>query len=169
MSYLKEILEAKGITMHDLAEMTGNAYSCITVMLKNDSYAFSHKKTQQKIADALGFTVNEIANGGESMRRKLIEVEVRKAVEHLTNALNKYSANPMYLSLAIFTKDNTLKCDGDPDGTPDYYTVRSYVADTEYEENIDRDGFVPKETIINEAARVYYGEDGIRTVIPFER
>lgn len=169
MSYLKEILEAKGITMHDLAEMTGNAYSCITVMLKNDSYAFSHKKTQKKIADALGFTVNEIANGGESMKRKLIEVEVRKAVEHLTNALNKYSPDPMYLSLSIFTRDETLKCDGDPDGTPDYYTVRSYVADTEYEENINRDGFVPKETIINEAARVYYGEDGIRKVIPFER
>ena len=55
MSYLKEIIKAKGITMHDLAEMTGNAYSCITVMLKNDSYAFSHKKTQKKIADALGF------------------------------------------------------------------------------------------------------------------
>ena len=68
MSYLKEILEAKGITMHDLAEMTGNAYSCITVMLKNDSYAFSHKKTQKKIADALGFTPNEIINGGEEMK-----------------------------------------------------------------------------------------------------
>lgn len=169
MSYLKEILEAKGLTMHDLAEMTGNAYSCITVMLKNDSYAFSHKKTQKKIANALGFTVNEIINGGEEMKRKIAEAEIKRGVEHIINALNKYSADPMYLSLSIFTKDNTLKCDGDPDGIPDYYTLRAYASDTEYDESIDKDVFVPKETLINETARVYYGEDGIRTVIPFER
>ena len=169
MSYLKEILEAKGITMHDLAEMTGNAYSCITVMLKNDSYAFSHKKTQKKIADALGFTPNEIINGGEEMKRKIAETEIKRGVEHIINALNKYSADPMYLSLSIFTKDNTLKCDGDPDGIPDYYTLRAYASDTEFDESIGKDVFVPKETLINETARVYYGEDGIRTVIPFER
>ena len=169
MSYLKEILEAKGITMHDLAEMTGNAYSCITVMLKNDSYAFSRKKTQKKIADALGFTPNEIINGGEEMKRKIAEAEIKRGVEHIMNALNKYSADPMYLSLAIFTRDNTLHCDGDPDGTPDFYSLRVHRSDTEYDESIDKDAFVPKETLINEAARVYYGEDGIRTVIPFER
>ena len=169
MSYLKEILEAKGITMHDLAEMTGNAYSCITVMLKNDSYAFSHKKTQKKIADALGFTPNEIINGGESMKKKLIGAEVIRATEHLARLLRTYYPDPMYLSLAIFTKDNTAKSDGDPDGIPDYYSVRVHSSDTEYEENIDNDTFVPKETLINETARVYYGEDGIRTVIPFER
>ena len=169
MSYLKEILKEKGITMQELADISGVAYSTITVMLKNDSYATSHRPIQKKIANALGFTVNEIINGGEEMKRKIAEAEIKRGVEHIINALNKYSADPMYLSLSIFTKDNTLKCDGDPDGIPDYYTLRAYASDTEYDESIDKDVFVPKETLINEAARVYYGEDGIRTVIPFER
>lgn len=169
MSYLKEIITAKGLTMHDLADLTGVAYPTITIMFKNDSFEYSHKGNQQKIANALGFTVNEIINGGEEMKRKIAEAEIKRGVEHIINALNKYSADPMYLSLAIFTKDNTLKCDGDPDGIPDYYTLRAYASDTEYDESIDKDVFVPKETLINETARVYYGEDGIRTVIPFER
>ena len=169
MSYLKEIIKAKGLTMHDLADLTGLTYSAITQMFKNDSFEYSHKGNQQKIANALGFTVNEIINGGESMKKKIAEAEIKRGVEHIINALNKYSADPMYLSLAIFTRDNTLKCDGDPDGTPDFYSLRVHQSDTEYDDSIDKDAFVPKETIINESARVYYGEDGIRTVIPFER
>lgn len=169
MAYLKEIIKAKGLTMHDLADLTGLTYSAITQMFKNDSFEYCHKGNQQKIANALGFTVNEIINGGEEMKRKIAEAEIKRGVEHIMNALNKYSADPMYLSLAIFTKDNTLKCDGDPDGIPDFYSLRVHQSDTEYDESIDKDVFVPKETLINEAARVYYGEDGIRTVIPFER
>ena len=102
------------------------------------------------------------------MKQEILVTEVRQAAEHLANVLNKYSDEPMYLSLAIFTKDKTVKCEDDPEGIPDYYSIRSYVADTEQEQTAD-DGFVPKETVINESARVYYGEDGIRTVIPFER
>ena len=169
MSYLKEIIKAKGLTMHDLADLTGLTYSAITQMFKNDSFEYSHKGNQQKIANALGFTVNEIINGGEEMKRKIAEAEIKRGVEHIINALNKYSADPMYLSLAIFTKDNTLKCDGDPDGTPDYYSLRAHTMDTDYEEAADGDRVVPWEVLINETARVYYGEDGIRTVIPFER
>ena len=169
MSYLKEIIKAKGLTMHDLADLTGLTYSAITQMFKNDSFEYSHKGNQQKIANALGFTVNEIINGGEEMKRKIAEAEIKRGVEHIINALNKYSTDPMYLSLAIFTRDNTLKCDGDPDGTPDYYSLRAHTMDTDYEEAADGDRVVPWEVLINETARVYYGEDGIRTVIPFER
>ena len=168
MSYLKAIIEAKGLTRHQVAEMSGLAYSSIVVILNNDSFEYSHKTTQLKLADALGFTVSEIINGGENMRKKLIETKVRQAVETLTMALNTYSDKPMYLSLAIFTKDKTVRTETDPEGTPDYYTVRSYVADTE-QEHTAGDFFIPKETVIDESARVYYGEDGIRQVIPFER
>ena len=150
MSYLKEILEAKGITMHDLAEMTGNAYSCITVMLKNDSYAFSHKKTQKKIADALGFTVNEIINGGESMKRKLIEAEVTRAAEHLTRLLRTYYPEPMHLHMTIFTKD--------ADGL-DYYDARVDDTTEELPEN---------RIIVDKTALVKFGEDGkILETIPY--
>ena len=51
MSYLKEILKEKGITMQELADTSGVAYSTITVMLKNDSYATSHRPIQKKIAN----------------------------------------------------------------------------------------------------------------------
>ena len=102
------------------------------------------------------------------MKNQLLRTEVLKAVEHLTMALNKYTDEPMYLSLAIFTKDKTVRAETDPEGIPDYYTVRSHVADTEHEHTAD-DFFIPKETVIDESARVYYGEDGIRQVIPFER
>ena len=145
MSYLKEILEAKGITMHDLAEMTGNAYSCITVMLKNDSYAFSHKKTQKKIADALGFTPNEIINGGEEMKKKLIEAEVIRATEHLARLLRTYYPDPMHCHITIFTRDND---------DLDYYDVR-------VDDGNDR-------KIVDHAADVRIGDDGkIAEVIPY--
>ena len=145
MSYLKEILEAKGITMHDLAEMTGNAYSCIIVMLKNDSYAFSHKKTQKKIADALGFTPNEIINGGEEMKRKLIEAEVIRATEHLARLLRTYYPDPMHCHVTIFTRDNN---------DLDYYDAR-----------VD-DGNEHK--IVDRAADIRIGEDGkIAEVVPY--
>ena len=163
MSYLKEIIKAKGLTMHDLADLTGLTYSAITQMFKNDSFEYCHKGNQQKIANALGFTVNEIINGGEEMKRKIAETEIKRGVEHIINALNKYSADPLCCHIAIFTRDNICKCDGDPDGMPDFYSIRVH-SDTEHEKNIEKDVFA-----FNETARVYYGEDGIRTVIPFER
>lgn len=167
MSYLKEIITAKGLTKHDLADLTGITYSAITLMFKNDSFEYCHKGNQQKIANALGFTVNEIINGGKEMKRKIAEAEIKRGVEHIMNALNKYSADPMYLSLAIFTKDERNKCDGDPEGIPDYYHCYIEKSDSEYEENIDEDEPDLRGEFFS--ARVYYGEDGIRTVIPFER
>ena len=145
MSYLKEILEAKGITMHDLADISGVAYSNITVMLKNDSYAFSHKKTQKKIADALGFTPNEIINGGESMKKKLIEAEVIRATEHLARLLRTYYTDPMHCHITIFTRD---------DNGLDYYDAR-------VDDGNDR-------KIVDRAADIRIGEDGkITEVIPY--
>ena len=168
MSNLSKIIYARGITPNDLATLTGLTYPTIWRLLKNDCYATAQKSTQQKIAAVLGVSVSELVKGGKRMKNKILEAEVRKAIEHLTTALHKYTDEPMYLSLAIFTKDKTVRTETDPEGIPDYYTVRSYVADTEQEHTAD-DLFVPKETVIDESARVYYGEEGIRQVIPFER
>ena len=179
MSLLKEIMSSRGLTSQDLARKTGLTYQTIWRLLKNDSYEFAQKETQRLIATALGVTVRDIIYGKDpdtkseeekaDMRKKIAEAEIKKGVEHIINALNKYSAGPMYLSLSIFTKDNTCKCDEDPDGIPDYYSLRAHTMDTDYEEDADRIRVVPMEMIVNETARVYYGEDGIRQVIPFER
>ena len=147
MSYLKEIIEAKGITMHELADISGVAYSNITVMLKNDSYAFSHKGTQQKIADVLGFTPNEIINGGEEMKRKLIEAEVIRATEHLARLLRTYYPDQMHCHITIFTRDNN---------DLDYYDVR--VDDMEEE----------PELLVDRSALIQYSKDGkIAEVVPY--
>ena len=168
MNYLTELMNARGIDLITLAKMSGVSLSNLRRLTAEESAGYFHKKTQKRLAQALGVTVSELVKGGKRMKNKILEAEVRKAVDHLTTALHKYSDEPMCLSLAIFTKDKTVRSDDDPKGIPDYYSIRSYVADTEQEETAD-DVFVPKETVINESARVYYGEDGIRQVIPFER
>lgn len=145
MSYLKAIVEAKGLTMHELADMSGLAYSSITVMLKTDNYEFAHKSTQKKLADVLGFTVNEIIHGGEEMKRKLIESEVIKATEHLTRLLRTYYPDPMHCHITIFTRDNN---------DLDYYDAR-------VDDGNDR-------KIVDRAADIRIGEDGkIAEVIPY--
>ena len=141
MSILKELMHSRGITSQILARKTGLTYQTIWRLLKNDSYEFAQKETQRLIATALGVTVRDIVYGKDAdpkseeekaeMKRKIAEAEIKRGVEHIINALNKYSADPMYLSLAIFTRDNTLKCDGDPDGTPDFYSLRVHQSDTE--------------------------------------
>ena len=179
MSHLNEIMYSRGLKAQDLARISGLTYQTIWRLLKNDGFEFAQKATQQKIAAVLGVTVRDIIYGKEpdtkseeekaDMRKKMAEAEIKKGVEHIINALNKYSADPMYLSLSIFTKDNTCKCDEDPGGIPDYYSLRAHTMDTDYEEDADRSRVVPMEMLVNETARVYYGEDGIRQVIPFER
>ena len=168
MNYLTELMNAREIDHITLAKMSGVSLSNLRRLTAEESAGYSYKKTQKRLAQALGVTVSELVKGGKRMKNKILEAEVRKAIEHLTAALHKYTDEPMYLSLAIFTKDKTVRTETDPEGIPDYYTVRSYVADTEQEHTAD-DFFIPKETVIDESARVYYGEDGIRQVIPFER
>ena len=145
MSYLKAIVEAKGLTMHELAEISGLAYSSITTMLRDDRYETTHKSTQKRLADALGFTINEIINGGEEMKRKLIEAEVIKATEHIARLLRTYYAEPMHCHITIFTRDNNGL---------DYYDAR-----------VD-DGNDNK--IVDKAADIRIGDDGkIAEVIPY--
>lgn len=156
MSHLNEIIDAKGITKHQLADISGVSYTSITLIVKKDNYEYCTKETQKKIAKALGFTVNEIINGGEGMKRKLLETEVRKATEHLARLLRIYSADPMYLNLTVFTRDAEAKTlEDNCEGLPDYYGIRCHEAS-------DVEGIVPT---ISESARVYYTDsDGIEKI-----
>ena len=118
---------------------------------------FAYKSTQKALADALEVTVSDLINGGDKMKKTILHAEVIKAAESLAVALSKFSSDPMYCSVTVFTKDVTCKCEGDPEGIPDYYSVRIHDAE-------DVEG---ERTFISESARVYYGEDGIRTVLKF--
>ena len=116
-------------------------------------------ETRKAIADALGITVKELLHG-KNLKTEILKKEIRKAAEHLANELRKYSAEPMYLDLCIFTHDAEAKTEEDNcEGLPDYYSIRCHEAS-------DIEGIIPT---MSESARVYYGEDGIRKVIPFER
>ena len=92
------------------------------------------------------------------MKDKVLHSEINKAAEGLLLALRKYTDEPLYFSLTIFSKDNTVICEGDPDGVPDFFSVRLLNTDS-------------MESIYNEASRVYYsegeGEELIKKVIPF--
>lgn len=159
MNYLRELMRAKGITATELSKMSGVSQGCISRMLKMSDITFSYKHTQKALADALGVTVNELVNGGGDMKNKILESEVRKAAESLAVALRKYTTEPMYCSLIIFTKDVTCKCDEDPEGIPDYYSFRVHEAE-------DVEEHYPT---FSESARVYYDDEGIRYVIPFSK
>ena len=98
------------------------------------------------------------------MKNKVLYTEVIKAAEGLARALRNYTDEPMYMHLAIFTRDEESHHEGDPDGLPDFYSLVVHSASEEYfEENL--------EPTISTSARVYYKEskDGelIRTVIPY--
>ena len=151
MSYLREIIEAKGLTRQEVAEQSGLAYSSIVVLLNRpDGFEFARKTTQKKLADALGFTVNEIINGGEDMKRKLIEAEVTRAAEHLTRLLRTYYPEPMHLHMTIFTKDAD---------DLDYYDARVDDTTEELPEN---------RIIVDKTAMVKFREDGkILETIPY--
>lgn len=159
MNYLRELMRAKGLTATELSRLSGVSEGNISRMLKLNDISYSYKHTQKHLADALGVTVNDLINGGDNMKDKILESEVRKAAEHLALALRKYTKEPMYCSLTIFSRDITCKGDEDPEGIPDYYTFRVHEAD-------DVEEIVPT---FSESSRVYYDADGIKKVIPFNK
>ena len=98
------------------------------------------------------------------MKNKVLYTEVIKAAETLARALRNYTDEPMYLNLCIFTRDAECHHEGDPEGTPDFYSLVVHSASEEYfEENL--------EPTISTSARVYYKEtkhgELIQTVIPY--
>ena len=87
---------------------------------------------------------------GKDFKTILVKTEIRKAAEHLARELRKYSAEPMYLNLCIFTRDAEAKTEEDNcEGLPDFYSIRCHEAS-------DIDGIVPT---MSESARMYYKDD----------
>lgn len=96
------------------------------------------------------------------MKNKVLYAQVIKVIEELAVVMRNYSEESLYLNLTIFTKDNTIICDGDPVGIPDFYSVRVHTS-----EDFNEDIYDP---IINESARIYYSGNGkelIRNVFKF--
>lgn len=159
MNNLVLLMKARGITPEELSKMSGCNVGNIRRIMKLDSLDFVYKSTTEKLSKALGVTPRELVKGGKSMKKKILQTEVTRAAETLCNALRAYTDEPLYLRIAVFSRDKSVICDGDPDGVPDYYDVRVSEAD------FDPDNYDP---IVSKSARVYYGEDGIRFVIPFK-
>lgn len=164
MNNLEQIMNAKNITPIELAKLTGISAANIRRLIKEGELEYCRKSTVTKLAAALGVTVRELVKGGERMKNKVLDAEVTKHVEALAKALRSYTDEPMYLNLTIFTRDKECHLEGDPEGIPDYYDVRTHEADIEDVEDID--------CTFSRTARVYYAlddhEELIRTVIPYK-
>lgn len=160
MAYLNDYMKLQGMTRRALSEKSGVSLPRIGAYVNEPELLITADwETRKAIADALGITVKELLHG-KNLKTEILKTEIRKAAEHLANELRKYSAEPMYLDLCIFTRDAQAKTEEDNcEGLPDYYSIRCHEAS-------DVEGILPT---MSESARVYYGEDGIRTVIPFER
>lgn len=160
MVYLNDYMKLQGMTRRALSEESGVSLPRIRAYVNEPELLITADwETRKAIADALGITVKELLHG-KNLKTEILKTEIRKAAEHLENELRKYSAEPMYLDLCIFTHDAEAKTEEDNcEGLPDYYSIRCHEAS-------DIEGIIPT---MSESARVYYGEDGIRKVIPFER
>lgn len=168
MNYLKEMLEARGMTPIELAKLCDLPITTIRYTLTDDRISTARKSTQKIIADALGVTVAELTKGGKSMKDKILKAEVKTAVERLALTLRKYSSEPHYLSIAIFTQNKDARAEDFPGETPDSYVYNVQVANKA--ETRSELPFIP---IMSEDGRIFYttdeGTEGIRIVVPYER
>ena len=159
MNYLSRLMEARNISVKELSETSGISVSLIRNYIRNDdAIEHAYKPTVQALAKALGVTPRDLVVGGKRMKNKILKTEVEKAAEHLCKCLREYTDEPMYLSMTVFTRDNTIK-DEESDEIPDYYSITLHNADIEEVEDII--------LTLSESKRVFYGEDGIREVRPF--
>ena len=158
MNNLTAYMDARGITPKELSEKTGISINNIRRLMNTGNLESAYTYTKTAIAEALGVSVCDLVKGGENMKKKILETEVTKAAEHLAKVIREFSGEPMHLSLAIFTRDIECKCDGDPNGLPDYYSVLVHDADTEYDDNPE--GYIPRSIEVSKTGRIYYGDDG---------
>ena len=155
MNYLAEYMNAKGITPTELSEMSGISANNIGLMMKREDISRSFNYTQRAIANALGITVSELVNGGDEMKNKILETEIRKHAEALSVALRKYTNEPLYLRLTLFTRD--VQVADDKEHVPDFCDLVCHVYDDM--EEID--------PIVSQAYLIHHGEEGISKTEPF--
>ena len=99
------------------------------------------------------------------MEEKILKTIVTMSIENITRELRKYSKEPLQCDITIFSRDQVVKDETDPEGTPDYYSVVVRLAGEDVEITYP---------IIDESNKVYYsyddrGIEGIRKVIPCYR
>lgn len=150
MAYLNDYMKLQGMTRRALSEKSGVSLPRIGAYVNEPELLINAGwETKKAIADALGITVKELLHG-KDFKTILVKTEIRKAAEHLARELRKYSAEPMYLDLCIFTRDAEAKTEEDNcEGLPDFYSIRCHEAS-------DVEGIVPT---MSESARMYYKDD----------
>ena len=99
------------------------------------------------------------------MEEKILKTIVTMSIENITRELRKFSKEPLQCDITIFSRDQVVKDDTDPEGVPDYYSVLVRVAGEDVELTYP---------IVDESNKVYYsyddrGIEGIRRVIPCYR
>lgn len=88
------------------------------------------------------------------MKDKILETEIRKHAEALSVALRKYTNEPMYCHLTLFTHDNVAEGETNP---PDYCDIVAHKVDESGE-------FV---FVVNQAFLIHYCDEGISKTTPF--
>ena len=99
------------------------------------------------------------------MEEKILKMIVTMSIENITRELRKYSKEPLQCNITIFSRDQVVKDETDPEGIPDYYSVVVRLAGEDAE---------LVSPIIDESNKVFYsyddrGIEGIRRVIPCYR
>ena len=127
--YLNDSMKLNGMTRRALSEKSGVSLPRIGAYVNEpELLTTADWETRKAIADALGITVKELLHG-KDLKTKLLNTEVRKAVEHLARVLRNYSSEPMYLNMTVFTRDAEAKTKEDNcEGLPDYYGIRCHEA-----------------------------------------
>lgn len=99
------------------------------------------------------------------MEEKILKTIVTMSIENITRELRKFSKEPLQCDITIFSRDQVVKDDTDPEGVPDYYSVVVRLAGEDAE---------LVSPIIDESNKVFYsyddrGIEGIRNVLPCYR
>lgn len=99
------------------------------------------------------------------MEEKILKTIVTMSIENITRELRKYSKEPLQCDITIFSRDQVVKDETDPEGVPDYYSVVVRLAGEDAE---------LVSPIIDESNKVFYsyddrGIEGIRNVLPCYR
>ena len=87
------------------------------------------------------------------MKDKILETEIRQHAEAISKALRKYSSEPLYCHLTIFTRDN------DESECPDYCDINVHTVDEATEEFV---------FIVSQAYLIHHNDEGeITKTTPF--
>lgn len=161
MNYLKAIMEMRNITTVELSKASGISPQEIRRLCEGDYMSHAYHDTKKRLADALNVSVNELVNGGDDMKEKIVYTEIKKAAEHLASVIHKYYPEQIYVDVVLFTHENPEDYDDNPTNDLDYYSIRATMTDSKFNDDL------PVVPFLSESGRIYYDDKGIRKVVPF--